>query len=161
MSSSRVERVTVLCVDPNISRRGKLAVCLTRQNAIQAAKQLRGIVSMDGDGVHGHFDHRRNQRSRDAMPSDVCNKNAEMVLVRPDELVEIARDRGHGTVRSSDTEVLKFGHARRENGRLDLPCSLQFGLNREQTALVGKHYLQSYVSERKQKDGKAQRVHQR
>src|SRR5690242_21380194 len=101
MSSSRVEGVAVLCVDPNISSRGKLPVRLTPQDAIQATKQLRGIIGMDGDGVHGHFDHRRNQRSRDAMPSDVCNKNAEMVLVRPDELVEISGDRGHGIVRSS------------------------------------------------------------
>ena len=81
MSSSRVEGVAVLCVDPNISRRGKLALRLTGQDAIQAAKRLRGIIGMDGDGLHGHFDHRRNERGRDAMSGDVCHKDAQMIVV--------------------------------------------------------------------------------
>src|SRR5580700_6288822 len=115
MSSSRVERVVVLCVDPNISRRGKLAVRLTPQDAIQATKHLPGIIGMDGDGLHGHFDHRRNERGRDAMSRDVCHKDAQMAVVWADKLVEIARNGGHGIVRSSNTEVLKLGNSRRKN----------------------------------------------
>jgi hypothetical protein len=51
MSGSSVERLAALRVDPNISRRGKLAVCLTRQDTIQATKQLQGTIGVGGDGL--------------------------------------------------------------------------------------------------------------
>ena len=50
----------------------------TPEDAIQATEDLRGIMGMDGDGLHGHFDHRRNERGRDAMSRDVCHKDAQV-----------------------------------------------------------------------------------
>ena len=47
MPCSRVERVAVLYVNPNVSRRDKLPVCLTPQDAIQATEHPRGIIGME------------------------------------------------------------------------------------------------------------------
>ncbi len=81
MSGRRVERLAAFSIDPKISRRGKLALRLARQDAIQSAKHPRRIMGKDGYGLHGHFDHRRNECSRDAMPGDVCHKDAQVVVV--------------------------------------------------------------------------------
>ena len=72
-TSSRIERVAVLCVDPNIRRRDKLAVRLTRQDAIQTTKHLRGIIGMDGDVAFAKGTERiflRDNKRR--MPSLAC-----------------------------------------------------------------------------------------
>src|SRR6185369_7990887 len=83
-----------------------------------------------------------------------------MVLVWVDELVKIARNRSHGMVGRCDAEVFKLGNSRRKNRGLYLACGFQFRFDGKQTALVRKHDLQSYVPQRKQKDGKAQRAYE-
>src|SRR5215472_13004834 len=99
MPSSRVERDAVLCVDPNIRRRGELAGCRTPQDAIQATKYLPGIIGLSSNGLRSHFDHRRNERGRNAMSRNVCYKDSQMIVVSAYELVEIARNGSHGKVR--------------------------------------------------------------
>src|ERR1017187_860583 len=142
MSRRRTPRTMVVGMDPQVRCGSELASQLSREYAIQAAEYARGVMGKDGNGLHRHFDHGRDERRRDAMPRDVCHQNAQMVAVCPDELVKIARDRGHGMVSSSNTQVLKLGNAGRKNRRLYLPGSLQFSLDGKQTALVRKHDLQ-------------------
>ena len=54
--------------------------------------------------MYGHLDHRRYERGRDSVSGDVCHQDAEVVVVRAHELVEVAGHGGHGMVRRGDTE---------------------------------------------------------
>src|SRR5262245_37693882 len=52
-------------------------------------------------GLHGDFNHRRNQSSRYAVPGDVGHKDPHAFLIDRDEVVKIAGDRRHRTIRGT------------------------------------------------------------
>ena len=92
------------------------------------------------------------------MSRDIGDEEASPVRVDGYKPVEISCDSSHRTIRGADPQAAEFGNAAGENRGLDLTRDSEFVFDREQAALVGKHFFCCYPPLREHKQRKRQRL---
>src|SRR6516225_11717800 len=126
MSGRRIPCPAIFRVDPQIGRRHKLTPQLCAKDAIQSVQHLRRVVRAGYDRLHGHLDHRGNQRCRHAVPGYIRHQEAIPVSIDGNKLVEIPGNRRHRSIRRGHAKIFYCGTAARQNGRLNFSGNGQF-----------------------------------
>src|SRR4051812_2188093 len=99
------------------------------QDGVHAGKQGCGVGCVGALRGGGEFDHRSDQRGRNAVAGYVGDKEAGLLRIGEEEVVEISGDRGHGNVTSGDVEMAGLRVGWRKDRGLDPACDFEFLLN--------------------------------
>jgi hypothetical protein len=99
----------------------------------------------------GDLNHGRDQGGGEAVARDIGDQNADTLVVKLNEIVEIAGDGGHGGVAGGDIKARELRNRVGKNGELDLAGHLEFlvegfELGSQLSAGFAKHDVTAHTS---------------